>query len=153
MPWIAVILLRNELSDHFRTCPHNLQRSLRFQWFAFQPHSQRTKSNLCSLKGQLHRTPTIPQGYPVRENHPRSSKAWRSPLEENVNSLLRPAPGQEQLSVNSCMYFMEWKQTQCCWWLQTVGHYNTWPSPSGFRRKYNRKIGITDHKFTLVISN
>lgn len=99
------------------------------------------------------RTPTMPQGYPVRENHPRSSKAWRSPLEENMNSLLRTAPEQEQLFVNSCMYLMEWKRTQCCWWLQTVGHYNTWPSPSGFRRKYNRKIGITDHKFTLVISN
>lgn len=54
VPWIAVMLLRKEWSDHFRTCPCKLQRSLWFQWFVFQPHSQRTKSNSCSLKGQLH---------------------------------------------------------------------------------------------------
>lgn len=73
--------------------------------------------------------------------------------ETDTNSLLRTAPEQEQMFVNSCMYLMEWKGTQRRWRLQTAGHYNTWPSPSGFRRKYNMKIGITDHNFTLVISN
>lgn len=54
MPWIAVMLLRNEWTDHLWTCPCDLRRFLWFQWFTFQPHSQRTKSNSCSLKGQLH---------------------------------------------------------------------------------------------------
>ena len=124
------------------------------------------KPNLCSLKGQPHRGTIKPSRGRVKEKHPRSLKSWRSQLEElwtwTVCEKLQLKQGQMLTEHLHVFYWKngrmnewkdEWMGTRCYWWFQTWDTLNPYPLLQHLWRKYNTKIGITDHNFTLVISN